>query len=77
MEEVDESRPRLGGRTNGSTNLRDGHKIRHTLKVTSREIGITSRLNSYQSLVDLCTELLLTVPILGQLPKSKGQLEDS
>jgi len=58
-------------------NLRKGHQIRHTLKIVGREISITSRLDFRQSLVDLCTESLLAVAVLSQLPKPKGQLENS
>jgi len=54
------------------TNLRKGYQIRHTLKIVGREISITSRLDFHQSLVDLHTEPLLAIPVLGQLPKSKG-----
>ena len=57
-------------------NLRNGHQIRHTLKVVDGKIGVPSCLDLIQSLVDLCAELLLTIPVLGQLPKSKGQLEN-
>jgi len=57
-------------------NLCNGDQIRHALKVVGREVGITSRLDFRQSLVDLRAELLLAIPVLGQLPKSEGQLED-
>ena len=56
------------------TNLRNGHQIWHGLKVVGREISITSRLDLRQGLDDLCPESLLAIPVLGQLPESKGQL---
>jgi len=46
-------------------NLRYGYQIRHTLKVVGREIGITSRLDFCQSLVNFCPESLLTILVLG------------
>ena len=46
-------------------NLRNGHQIRHALKVVCREISISSRLDSRQSLVDLYTESLLAIPVFG------------
>ena len=59
------------------TNLRKRDQIRHTFKVVGREVSIASRLDLRQSLVDLRTEFSLAIPVLGQLPKSKGQLENS
>lgn len=54
------------------TDLRNGCQIWHSLKVVAREIGITSRSDLRQSLIDLCTEFLLALAVPGQLPKSKG-----
>ena len=59
------------------TNLGDGHQIWHTLKVVGCEIGVTSRLDLLQSLVDLGTEFLLAFAVLSQLPECKGQLKNS
>jgi len=59
------------------TNLYKGHQTRHPLKIIDREIGVTSRLDLCQSLVDLRAEFLLEITVIGQLPKPKGQLEDS
>ena len=59
------------------TNPCDGHQIRHILKVIGSEISVTPRLDLLQSFVDLRTQFLLTIPVLGQLPKCKGQLNDS
>jgi len=56
------------------TNLRNGCQIWHILKVVTREICTTSRLDLRQGPVDLCAEFLLAVAVPGQLPKSKGQL---
>ena len=47
------------------TDLRYGHQIRHILKVVGREIGITPRPNSRQTLIDLFPESLLTILVLG------------
>ena len=59
------------------TNLCNGHQIRHTFKIASGEIGIASRLDSRQSLADLCAESPLAIPVLGQFPQSKGKLQSS
>ena len=59
------------------TNLCNGHQVRHPLKVVGREIGISSRSDLGQSVVDLYTEFLLEVAVLGRLPERKGHLEDS
>jgi len=56
-------------------NLCNGNQIWHTLEVVGREVGITSRLDLRQSFVDLRAELLLAIAVLGQLPKSEGQLK--
>ena len=56
------------------TNLRDGYQIRHILKVAALELGITPGRDFRQSLVDLRTEFLLAISVLGQLPKCEGQL---
>ena len=58
------------------TDLRKGHQIRHTLKIAGREISITSCLDFHQSLVNLCTQFLLDIAVLGQLPECKGQLDN-
>jgi len=58
-------------------NLCKGHQIRHTLKIIGREISIAPLPDLSQSFVYLCTEFLLAIPVLGQLPKCKGQLENS
>ena len=50
------------------TNLYKGHQIRHPLKVIGRKIGVTSRLDLYQSLVNLRAEFPLEITVLGQLP---------
>ena len=55
-----------------TANLRKGHQIWHALKIVGRKISITSRLDFCQSFVDLCTEFLLAVAVLGQLPKPKS-----
>jgi len=59
------------------TNLRKGHQIRHALKIIRRKINITPRPDFRQSLVDFCTEFPLAIRVLGQLPKCKGQLDNS
>ena len=59
------------------TDLHSCYQIWHTLEIVGCEIDIPSRHDFLQSLVYLCTEFLLTVPVPGQLPKSKGQLESS
>ena len=51
--------------------------MRHPLEIVCREIGITSRSNLGQSVVDLYAKFLLEVAVLGQLPEPKGQLENS
>ena len=56
------------------TNLCNGHQIWHPLKVIGREIGIASRSDLGESVVDLYTQFLLEVAVLGQLPERKGQL---
>ena len=58
------------------TNLCNRHQIRHALKIVGREIIITSRLDPRKRLVDLCTEFLPAIAVFGQLPKSKGELEN-
>ena len=58
-------------------NLRHGRQIWHSIKVVGREISITSRLGFRQSLVNLRTEFPLAISVLGQLPESKGKLENS
>ena len=58
------------------TNLCDGRQVWHGLKVVAREIGIASLLDLHHGLVDFHAEFLLAVAVLGQLPKSKGQLEN-
>ena len=58
------------------TNLCDGHQIRHVLKIIGREISVTPRLDLHQSLVDLCTEFLLTILIFGKVPEPKGELKN-
>jgi len=58
-----------------STNLCNGHQVRHAFKVVNREIAIASRLDFCQSLADLCAESPLTFPVLGQFPQSKRHLE--
>ena len=60
-----------------STNLGNGRQIRHPLKITGCEVGIASRSDLGQSVVDLCTQFLLEVAALGQLPEAEGQLENS
>ena len=60
-----------------STNLGNGRQIRHPLKITGYEVGIASRSDLGQSVVDLCAQFLLEVPALGQLPEAEGQLENS
>lgn len=59
-----------------ATNLCDGYQIWHALKVIGGEISITSCVDLRQSLVDLCTEFLLAIPVLRQFPKREGQLGD-
>ena len=59
-----------------STNLGKGYQMRHTLKVFGHEISVTSRIDFDQSLVDLRTQFFLEIAVLGQLPKSKGHLEN-
>ena len=59
------------------TNLRNCHQVRHPLEIGGREVSITSRSDLCQSIIDLCTEFLLEVPVLGQLPERKGQLKNS
>ena len=56
------------------TNLGKGHQVRHPFKITGCEISVTSRSDLGQSVFDLCTEFLLDIVVLGQLPKSAGQL---
>ena len=58
------------------TNLRDGRQIWHGLKVVSREVSAAPRPDTRKCLVDLCTQFLLAVAMLGQLPESEGQLEN-
>ena len=58
-------------------NLRKGHQIRHTLKIIGREIGVAPLPDLRQCFVYLCTEFLLAIPVLGQLPECKGQLDNS
>ena len=60
-----------------STNLGNGRQIRHLLEIIGRKIGIASRSDLRQSVVDLRTEFLLEVAVVGQLPTCKGQLENS
>jgi len=59
------------------TNLCNGHQIWHPLKIVGCEIDITSRLDFHQIVVDLGTEFVLAIPVLGQIPEPKGQLEKS
>ena len=59
------------------TNLGNGRQIRHLLEIIGREIGIASRSDLGQSVVNLCTEFLLEIAVLGQLPKPEDQLENS
>ena len=37
------------------TNLGEGHQIRHALKIVGGKIGVASRLDFRQGLIDLCT----------------------
>ena len=60
-----------------AANLRNAHQIRHALEVICREISVTLRPEFRQILVDFCPEFLLTISVPGQLPKSKGQLDNS
>ena len=56
-------------------NLYNSHQIWHALEVIGGEISVTSRIYLRQSLVDLRTKSFLAIPVLGQLPESKGQLD--
>ena len=56
--------------------LCNGHQIRHVLEIAWGEINIAPCLDFRQGLADLRTKFLLGVAVLGQLPESKGQLED-
>ena len=60
-----------------STSLGNGRQITHPLKIAGCEVGIASRSDLGQSVVDLCTEFLLKITALGQLPEAEGQLENS
>ena len=57
-------------------NLGNGRQIRHPLEITGCEVSVTSRSDLSQSVVDLCTQFLLKIMTLGQLPEAEGQLEN-
>ena len=58
-------------------NLGNGRQIRHPLEITGCEVSVTSHSDLGQSVVDLCTQFLLKITTLGQLPEAEGQLENS
>ena len=56
-------------------NLPDGDQVRHAVEVIGNKLAIASRFDSLPSFVNLSSQFVLSVTVLGQLPESKGQLK--